>query len=170
VDINQPPPRSNLFPTPTDTQEFVNETLTGQWDTVGVDIENAGRHIICIGFTQLQLALGQVGSTICVRFRRRGGDVYYLDRAELESVVESVDSLLGDVGVGLVFHNGTTHDVPILEAVGFRVGGRLIDTMLLSHTANSEISKGLQFTATHRLWSPCWKLLTEESDEDEGKG
>jgi hypothetical protein len=69
-----------------------------------------------------------------------------------------------------VFHNGTTHDVPILEEVGFRVGGRLIDTMLLAHTANSEVPKSLQFTSTLHLWMPVWKTLTEESDEEEGKG
>jgi len=170
VDINKPPPRSNLFPTTTQVETFVQETQTGSWDAIGVDIENAGRHIICIGLTQLSLGTGEIGRSICVRFRRRGGSCYWSNERDLRNVVQSIDVLLGDADVALVFHNGTTHDVPILEGVGFRVRGRLIDTMLLAHTAWSEIPKSLQFTSTLHLWSPVWKLLTEVSDEEEGKG
>lgn len=170
VDINQPPPRSNLFPTPTQVETFVTETQTSLWDAIGVDIESAGRHIICIGLTQLSLGTGEIGRTICVRFRRRGGSVYWSSTADLGRVVESCDDLLEDSDIAMVFHNGTTYDVPILEGVGFRVQGRLIDTMLLAHSAWSEIPKSLQFTSTLHLWSPVWKLLTEVSDEDEGKG
>jgi hypothetical protein len=170
TDTNLPPPGTNLFPTPLQIREFVSETLTGSWDAVGVDIENAGRHIICIGFTRVSLGTGKVGGTICTRFRRRGGGCYWGSTGELRDVVESVDDLLGDILIALVFHNGTTHDVPILADAGFRVRGRLIDTMLLAHTAWSEIPKSLQFTSTLHLWSPVWKTLTEEGDEDEGKG
>lgn len=170
TDINLPPPQTTLFPTSDQTREFVLETQKGGWDFVGVDIENAGRHIICIGFTQLSLDTGEIGRTICVRFRRRGGGCYWDSTDRLRSVVESLDDLLGNSDIGLVFHNGTTHDVPILEDVGFKVRGRLIDTMLLAHTANSEIPKSLQFTATLKLWSPAWKLLVQTDDEDEGKG
>ena len=170
TDINLPPPDTTLFPTPAQVENFTESTRVGPWDFVGVDIENAGRHIICIGFTQLSLDSNTLGRTICVRFRSRGGSCYWSNERDLRLVVESIDDLLGDPDIGLVFHNGTTHDVPILEDVGFRVRGRLIDTMLLAHTANSEIPKSLQFTSTLKLWSPAWKILVEESDEDEGKG
>lgn len=169
VDINESPPETELFPTPAQVETFVSETRK-QFDAVGVDIENAGRHIICIGITQLSLGTGEIGRTICVRFRRRGGDVYWDSTADLEWMVQSCDDLLGDPDIALVFHNGTTHDVPILEGVGFRVRGRLIDTMLLAHTAWSEIPKSLQFTSTLHVWAPCWKILTKPEDEDEGKG
>ena len=170
VDINLPPPRCELFPTPVQIAGFVSETQGGEWDTIGVDIENAGRFIICIGITQLSLDTGEIGRTVVVRFRRRGGKLWWSNDGDLGMVVESCDDLLGDPDIGMVFHNGTTHDVPILEEVGFRVRGRLIDTMLLAHTAWSEIPKSLQFTSTLHIWAPVWKLLTETGDEEEGKG
>lgn len=68
-----------------------------------------------------------------------------------------------------MFHNGVSHDVPILEELGFEVQGRLLDTMFLSHVAYPEAPKGLQHCATLHLWAPVWKSLTEETDEEEGK-
>jgi hypothetical protein len=72
--------------------------------------------------------------------------------------------------VAKVFHNGVVYDVPILQTLGFLVKGRLIDTMNLQHACYPELPKSLQFCATLYLWSPCWKLLVDESDELEGKG
>ena len=68
-----------------------------------------------------------------------------------------------------VFHNGVVYDVPILRYLGFEVKGRLIDTLNLAHACYPELSKGLQFTATLYNWAPCWKRLTEEADEGDGK-
>jgi len=182
-DINEPPPRTKLFPTVREIQRFTDDTLgTGgrdgfhgrgdlrKWTHLSCDIENAGPHIICIGLAQLSLDTDEVGDLIVVRFRKRGGDCYWSSRDDLLSVVGYMDSLLGDPAVGLVFHNGVTHDVPILEDIGFNVRGALVDTMLLQHTAYSEQPKGLQFTATLHCWAPNWKTLTKPEDEEDGKG
>ena len=168
IDVSRPPPNSKLFPNLTDLREFTRELE--DYDAVSVDIENAGPHVICIGFTAVSLRTGTTGTTICVRFRQRGGGLYWKSRQELLSVVEWLYDLLDMDKVAKVFHNGVVYDVPILQGLGFRVRGRLIDTMNLAHACYPEMPKGLQFCATLYLWSPCWKLLTEEGDEGDGKG
>ena len=79
-------------------------------------------------------------------------------------------SVLADARLGKVFHNGVVYDVPILQGIGFHVRGRLIDTMNLAHACYPELSKGLQFTATLYNWAPVWKVLSDETDEGDGKG
>jgi len=170
IDISKPPPRSNLFPTIADLWKFSEQFVGGGgYDAVSVDIENAGPHIICVGFTQLYLSDGTVGRTICLRFRQRGGGLYWKTRRALLEVVEWMYIFLGCDSVAKIFHNGVVYDVPILSALGFEVKGRLIDTLNLAHACYPELSKGLQFTATLYNWAPCWKRLTEEGDEGDGK-
>lgn len=167
VDVSRPPPRSNLFPTLEDLREFTRESE--EYDAVSIDIENAGPHIICVGFTLFHLQSGGVGSTVCLRFRRRGGSCYWSSRRELLEVVGWMYSILDDPRLAKVFHNGVVYDVPILVGLGFKVRGRLIDTMNLQHACYPEMSKGLQFCATLYLWSPCWKRLVDEDDDGDGK-
>ena len=72
--------------------------------------------------------------------------------------------------MGLVFHNGISYDIPLLERYGFEVRGLLVDTMWLAHHCYSELPKGLQFLATQYCWAPVWKSLVDEKDEgDEAK-
>jgi hypothetical protein len=168
TDVSKPPPNSKLFPTLDDLKQFTEESQ--DYDAVSIDIENAGPHIICIGFTLVCLQTGNLGTTICVRFRRRGGRIYWTNRRELLVVVAWLYTLLAEPRLSKVFHNGVVYDVPILEGIGFRVEGRLIDTLNLQHTCYPEMGKGLQFTSTLYLWAPCWKLLVEEKEEAEGKG
>ena len=168
LDITKPPPNSNLFPTLKDLEDFTRESK--EYDGVSIDIENAGPHIICVGFSLVHLSSGVVGPTICVRFRCNGGGLYWKSRSELLEVVAWMFRILGDARLAKIFHNGVVYDVPILQGLGFEVKGRLIDTMNLAHSCYPELSKGLQFCATLYLWSPCWKLLTAETDEGDGKG
>lgn len=167
-DVSKPPPNSILFPTIPDLHRFTKESE--DYDAISIDIENAGRHIICVGFTLLDIQTGQLGTTLCVRFRRRGGGLYWTNRSQLLQVVEWLYRLLGDARLVKVFHNGVVYDVPILESLGFIVAGRLLDTLNLQHTCYPEMGKGLQFTSTLYLWAPCWKLLVDEDEEAEGKG
>ena len=167
IDISKPPPNTILFPTLRDLEEFTLESE--DYDAVSIDIENAGPHIICIGFTALSIDSGRVGSTICLRFRRRGGGHYWQSRSELIAVVGWLYGILDNSRLGKIFHNGVVYDVPILNALGFQVKGRLIDTLNLQHACYPEMSKGLQFTATLYNWAPCWKRLTDEGDEGDGK-
>lgn len=172
IDVSNPPPNTNIFPRKEDLDAFAEEFRPGAdgFDAVSIDIENAGPHIICVGLTALHLSSGSIGRTVCLRFRRRGGGLWFRSRRELLEAVGWLDVLLSWSDVAKVFHNGVTHDIPILEELGFTVAGRLIDTMVLAHTCYPELPKSLQFCATLYLWSPCWKTLVDEKDEDEGKG
>ncbi len=201
MDINSPPPRTTLFPTPVEIEEFVEETRGGTsnrsefsqqgshrenrrtggtsllseipsrpgWTHIACDIESAGTHIICIGLTQLSLPSGEIGRTICVWFRKRGGDCWWPDDGDsLRHIVGSLYVLFRDPGVGWVFHNGVTFDVPILEEIGFEIEGELLDTLVLQHTAYSEMQKGLAFCATLWLWSDNWKVAIKEEEDEKG--
>jgi hypothetical protein len=170
IDVSKPPPNSKLFPTLEDLWEFLTPLQEGEFDAVSIDIENAGPHIICVGCTHLALDADRVGATVCVRYRRRSGDLYWKSRRELVDAVSWLFQLLAMDTIAKVFHNGVVYDVPILQRLGFEVRGRLIDTMNLQHACYPELPKGLQFCSTLYLWSPCWKRLTEEGDEAEGKG
>jgi hypothetical protein len=169
-DINQPPPGALLYPTLPELEEFYLETTTGPWDALSHDLENAGPHIICDGMCQLNTSTGAIGRSLCLRFRRQGGDLYWTDWDSHVAACEFLYRVLSDPETGKVFHNGVTHDVPVLEQLGFTVAGRLMDTMIMMHTAYSEFQKGLQFCATFWNMSPVWKVLVQESDEAEGKG
>lgn len=177
MDINSPPPRTTLFPTPEEIEDFVEETLDGKlrpvqnarWTHISCDIESAGTHIICIGLTQLCLPSGKIGRTICVWFRKRGGDCWWdSDNINLRHIVGSLFVLFRDPSVGWVFHNGVTFDVPILEEIGFDIQGDLLDTLVLQHTAYSEMQKGLAFCATLWLWSKNWKVAIKEEEDEKG--
>lgn len=167
--IDRPPPNSKLMPTIGDLEEFNRQfPPEGEMDAISVDIENAGQHIICIGFTAFHSG-GNIGSSVCVRFRKRGGGLWHKHR-ELVQVVTWLFDILRMDSISKVFHNGVTYDVPILQELGFQVEGRLIDTLNLQHCVYPEDKKGLQYCSTLYNWSPAWKTLVEEEDEAEGKG
>jgi len=170
INIEEPPPSTVLFPNLNQLKEWENGLRQLEEPAASIDIENAGPHLICVGLTSLSLRDFDVVDTVCLRFRRRGGAVYWPRQADLLAVVGWLDSILGDRDIALVFHNGVTYDVPVLEALGFTVKGRLLDTMVMAHTAYSEFRKSLQFCATLYCWSPVWKSLVDEKDEEEGKG
>lgn len=167
-DIHEPPPRSTLYPSLEDLTEFYESTKREGWDALSHDLENAGNHIICDSITQLNLETGEVGRSLCLRFRLKGGVLYWPDRESLTKAAGWLWWVLADPDVAVVAHNGITHDVPILELAGFVVGGRLIDTMIMQHTAYSEMQKGLQFCATMYSEAPVWKVLTDGEDDEKG--
>lgn len=76
---------------------------------------------------------------------------------------------LADPHLAKVFHNGVTHDVPILEDNGFEVKGTLWDTMIMAHHTYPEMRKGLSYCSTLYMGFPNWKVLLTEDDEDDGK-
>ena len=165
TDISRPPPNTVLFPTLQDLEDFLKPLTEGEYDAVSIDIENAGPHIICVGFTHLHLETGAIGHTTCLRFRRRGGGLYWKSRRELVCAVRWLYCILSMGGVAKVFHGGVVYDVPVLQSLGFKVRGRLIDTMNLAHACYPEMPKGLQFTATLYNWAPAWKRLTDEEED-----
>lgn len=170
VDIEEPPPSTVLFPNLNQLKEWESELRELDQPAASIDIENAGPHLICVGLTSLSLHDFTVADTVCLRFRRRGGATYWSNRRDLLAAIDWLDGVLGDPSIALIFHNGVTYDVPVLETLGFTVKGRLLDTMVMAHTAYSEFPKSLQFCATLYCWAPCWKAGIDEKDEEEGKG
>lgn len=167
-DVERPPPGTNLFPSAEALEGFHRELELGEFDAVSCDLENAGPHILCFGLTQVDLRSGRLGRTVVPRVRRRGGRLYHQRPVEFELMIYWVDRILAGPWAK-VFHNGVTHDVPILEEVGFRVEGRLVDTMVLAHTAYPESPQGLQHLATLHLHAPVWKGLVDADEAKDGE-
>lgn len=174
-DLNSLPQGAVLYPTLEDLEEFSRDP-GGLASGLAVDIESAGRHLICVGLTRLS-DLGY----LCVRFRKEGGYLYWPSFTQLYQAVEWLDNLLGDPSIPLYFHNGQAFDVPELthftyqdgEWHGFRLAGFTdlgYDTMLVQLTAMAGFPKSLQFCATYHLGFPVWKTLVSEDEEGaEGK-
>jgi len=168
IDLRRPSEDSDLYPTLESLARFRREDLSRG---VAVDVEAAGPHIICIGFSRVS-DLGYV----CVRFRRRGGRLYWSSFDELCQAVQWCDEVLRAPEIPLVFHNGQSYDVPKqLMEVGFGIAGYWDhplggDTMLMQRTALAGMPSGLQATAVLHLGFPIWKTLISEKDEEaEGK-
>ena len=167
VDVTQPPPGSLPLPTIEQVEAWTEGVLGGSNWALSIDLETCGDHIICTGMTPIEVG-GELGPSLCLHFRQRGGDPYWRWSHHLRAT-ECLWRLLASP-LAKVFHNGVTFDVPILYTNGFtEVGGRLIDTLGLQHTAWSEMPKGLQFCATLYNGTGVWKRLVEPDDDVEGK-
>lgn len=170
-DITQPPPNSILYPSLQQMESFVAEVRGLAVPAVSIDLETVGDEwIICAGCTALDLGEFDIGTSICIRFRIRGGGLYYSSQYDMQCAVSYLSELLSDPSIAMVWHNGIGFDIGILEGLGFEVRGRHIDTLGLQHTAFAEMPKGLQFCSTFYLGAPVWKHLTNIDDEAEGKG
>jgi hypothetical protein len=160
LDLERGPPDSILFPTLADLERWEQ----GITDAVAIDIETAGEYIICVGLTQLDLESGNVGSSLCLRFRLKAGARYWALQDHAKAV-EWLYDLLARSDLTLVFHNGVTFDVPALKAHGFQVKGKLLDTMLLMRAAYSEMKSRLEYCGTLWLGMPVWKTMVDDEDD-----
>lgn len=167
TDIDQPPPETTLWPTVAAVREF--DAQIPQWDALSIDIENAGQFITLIGLTCMRLVDRKLGPTLSLPFKVRGGTDYWTKWAEHLEVVSLLYGWLDNPRLTKVFHNGLGHDIPILEEAGFSFRGRVLDTMVMAHYCYPEMRKSLQYCTTLYCWVPCWKLLVEEGEDDEGK-
>lgn len=164
-DINQLPPKSRIFPSLRQLEEFERELRGLTQPCLSFDIENAGMFILCIGLTQLDLTSGEVGSTVNVPIRLRGGRQAW-SRADLERVVLWLDGLFSDESITKVGHNIVAYDIPALTEVGFTIAGPILDTMVLAHLAYPEMRKSLEYTSVLYLGAARWKHLVSELDEE----
>ena len=161
-DPSRPPPGTTLFPRLTDLTEFESGLTNG----LALDIENAGSYLLCIGLTQVNVDSWEVGRTLVLPFRLRGGVRYWRSPAEHARAVEWLFRLLAREDLAKVFHFGVTHDVPLLEEMGFEVRGRLIDTAVLAHAAYLELPLGLQFNAVLYSGATPWKHALRAGAEE----
>jgi len=166
--VDQLPPNSRIFPSLKQLTEFEIELRQLTQPCLSFDIENAGIYILCVGLTQLDLATGEVGSSLNVPIRLRGGRQAW-SRGDLTKVVLWLDGLFSDPTIAKVGHNIVAYDIPVLRELGFTVEGPLFDTMVMSHLCYPEHRKGLQYVATLMLGAPHWKGLVSEDDDQEDK-
>ena len=161
TDVTQPPPGGCLFPGLEDLAKFRPQITSG----VSIDLETCADHIICAGRRTLDMNTYEVGNGITLRFRLRGGRLYWKWPEHIKAV-EWFQEVLADPDIVKVFWNGVTFDVPLLMRAGFEVKGRFVDGMLLMRAAYLEMPSGLQYTATFFLGMPVWKTLVDEEEED----
>jgi hypothetical protein len=166
IDYNLPPPRGVLFPNLRALDKFKDGLDQIPKPCLSLDIENAGQHLLCIGLWILDLESMELGPGLCLPFRLQGGGNYWSDQ-DHPKAVEWLYDRLADPKVAKLFHNGVTHDVPMLEDMGFEVGGELLDTMVLAHHLYPEMRKGLQYLATLYLGAGVWKSLTDAKDAED---
>jgi hypothetical protein len=170
LNFNEPPPDSLLFPSKGDLEPFGK--LLREWGWVSLDIEAAGKIMLCAGMTAMRISEDfeevEIGPSLCLRFRTQYGGEYW-SRSDLPYVVEWFDDLLADPSVGTVFHNGVGFDIKELRDYGFTFNGEIMDTFVLAHAIYSELQRGLQFCCTYLNGVPVWKAMIDEP-EVEGKG
>lgn len=190
IDISTVPDNANLYPTLQDLKAW--ELRCDLSRGIAIDIESAGKHVICVGLLSLDDF-----SYICVRFKLQGGVNYWGTWWDTYRAVEWLDRILSQPEIPKHFHNGQAFDVPELSILGFRLPTRgprqaeasvpcvpepfgfivrgfgshpdSLDTMLVQSTALSGFPKGLAQCATYHLGMPSWKQLVKEDDETQGK-
>jgi hypothetical protein len=165
LDTSVPPPRTQLCPTLRHLADFNLETPN--WPALSIDIENAGKFITLIGITLYSDT--EVGPTLSLPFRTQHGINYWSSWSEHLTACEHLYSWLSDPRTIKCFHNGVSHDVPLLTETGFEVNGPLEDTMVAAHWCYPEQRKGLQYQATLMLGFPVWKDLVNEEEDADGK-
>lgn len=161
--IEPGPPGCITRPTSEDMADWRAALASLPDQTVTVDIENAGPHILCIGFCRVADLVA-----ISIPFRKKGGAPWWF-APFLPLVIEWVDEILSNPEIPKVFHNGQAHDVPILERTGFVVRGFTDDTMLMQHVCYPEMPKKLEFLGILYAGMPAWKWLSKGTEE-EGEG
>jgi hypothetical protein len=169
VNWERPPAGAILRPSLSQLRQWSASLYADGYDALAIDIESAGDYLLCVGLTPMHFDTGGIGPTLCLPFRTQGGAQYWHTRSELVVAVELLGGWLADPSLTKVFHFGLLHDVPFLRRMGFDVEGRIVDTAAVSHTAYTELPKGLQFLATLYAGAPVWKRLVDEDDETEGK-
>jgi hypothetical protein len=164
-DYTQTPPGGLMFPNLEDLATFRLTLQDLSIPCVAYDIENAGPHMICIGMYGLDLETWEVGAGLCLPFKLQGGRDYWQHWKDHLEATRWLGELLGDHGIASLFHNGITFDVPVLEELGFKVEGRMLDTMVMAHYLYPEMKKGLQYLSTLYLGAGVWKSLVEEEKD-----
>lgn len=155
---------STLDPSLPQLQAWEAQLRQGSDQTLTVDIECAGPHLVAVGLCRVRDL-----SAVVVRFRGPGGTQHW--GAELPAVVQWLWELLADPAVPKWFHNGQAFDIPYLHYQGFEVQGYVGDTLLLQRYMFPEMGAGLQECAVFYCGWPAWKQLADQTNDDEkGEG
>lgn len=165
VDTKLCPPHCHADPSLELLRAFANTARLHKM--VSFDIENAGHHLVCCGMVAMSSFDLSPLDGVCFRFRRKGGTSWWPTFEEHLEAVTILDGILGDHTVTKVGHFIIQHDLPLLQALGFEVRGRLLDTSALLHAIHAELPKGLAFAATLFCGAPRWKDIPDEKEAAE---
>ncbi|MHC4176870.1 MAG: uracil-DNA glycosylase family protein [Planctomycetota bacterium] len=161
ADLGKPPPNGYIATRTDEVAYFCGEALRSK-DTLYADIEGTGGILIGIGFWSSRRDEG-----IYIPLRDRAEPFW--SEEDTRTVATWLDRVLASPEVGLVFHNGSSFDIPFLEDIGFTVRGYVDDTMVRAWGTYHESAKDLQSLAILYAGLPAWKHLSHVGDEGEGK-
>lgn len=148
-----------IEPTLEDIVRFRDEHIR-DCGILSTDIETSGTLITCIGFAPSP----RIGIVIPFVDTRRPGRSYWPDAKTEKQVWNIVRDILGDGTVPKLFQNGL-YDISFLwRAAGISVRGATHDTMLLHHSLQPEMRKGLGFLASVYADEGAWKEMRAKAE------
>lgn len=148
-----------IEPTLDDLVSFRERFIVGA-SILSVDIETSGSQITCIGFAPSE------SSSLVIPFvdTRRVGRHYWPTTADEHAAWTFVRDCLTKPQPPKLFQNGL-YDIAFLwRSAGIAVKGALHDTMLLHHSLQPEMKKGLGFLASVYAEEGAWKEMRSKTE------
>jgi len=154
------PPKGTLWINPDigELWEFWTKHLQHS-SLISVDIETERRQITCIGFA------GDAEAALVVPFWNKGAPEWSFWRSpEAEALAWAFVRYVMASPIPKLFQNGYGYDINfLLQAHGISTAAAEEDTMLLHHSLQPELEKGLGFLASCYLSFPAWKSMRKEA-------
>ncbi len=160
LDIEQPLPGERVLRSIPEIEEYVRWAEAAR-PTLACDIETAGESLTCIGFCDIETE-----QPVVIPYRNSGMGYWF--GARTPQVDQLVGRILANPEIRLVFQNGATFDIPMLERLGWRVEGYEDDTLIMHRNCYPEAPAALEFLGIVYGGLPAWKWLSSP-DEGEGK-
>ena len=152
--LTEPPPGCNPTPTMAEILQFDIDTKIDE--PVACDIEGTRGRLIGIGWCRLR-------DEQAIYIPILDGDKPYWTEELWPNVDKVIRRLLRRP---LIFHNGSTFDIPFLESCGYEVPIYADDTMIRHHILYAEQPKGLEELAVRYCGMRAWKWLSHVETED----
>lgn len=148
-----------IEPTIADIEKFYVENIR-RCEVLSVDIETSGTQITCIGFAPNK----DIALVIPFVDPRNKGRHYWVSLEDEIQAWSLVRSILADRSIRKLFQNGM-YDIAFLwRAAGLPVYGAAEDTMLLHHSLQPEMKKGLGFLASIYADEGAWKEMRAKTE------
>jgi uracil-DNA glycosylase len=154
-----------LRPTLEDLDEYFTKHIEADTGSIAVDIETQARQITCIGFASSK------SSAIVVPFWNSklppNQDPNYWPTPELEAAAMRWCKKVLDHQRPKVFQNGMYDMTYLWRIWGMPTRNPRHDTMLLHHSLQPELMKGLGFLGSIYTDEPSWKFMRKSSMDTE---
>ena len=162
-EIRRPERTLYIQPSLQDIRDFIEEHVRGAKGPLSVDIETGHQQVTCIGIAPSS----KIAMTI--PFLTRTGS-YWPTAFEEVTAWKLIQNILEDPTIPKLFQNGA-FDITYLTQHGIHVKGEIEDTMLLHHSLQPEMEKGLGVLASLYTNERSWKHFvnhTESPDKQDG--